>query len=200
MQSMHTVFLEMRLAKKNTLVAEGCDERDDPVPEHTMEKTNSRGDNSQGDSSQGDSSRSDTLFLSKISPKAFVVMGNVTDYSGDLITLGGKYMAKYNGYMFAEIRRATVEKYIHTGVVEPFKYSDEQRLQYQKQKEQVIKKSSVPQKTTGRVWTQKQLMDIFNELQGLFENDSESLYDGPSIIGAIQSIQEKHIPSSKKLT
>jgi len=173
-----------RLAKKNTSTA-----KDDTPSIHHDETVVSKDDSSE---------LPYNLLISPYGQKSFLVTGNLIKHGGDLLSLRGIYKPHANGYMFNYRRKQSVEKYIETGVIEIFEYTDEEKALYQQQNS--IKKEKQPSDYTKQIerkFTKYQVEQIFNELKTLFESDG--YYDYESIIEAIDLVHNKYNPKIKKI-
>lgn len=138
------------------------------------------------------------LLISPYGQKSFLVTGDLIKHGGDLLSLRGVYKPHSDGYMFNYRRKQSVEKYIETGKIEIFEYTDEEKALYQQQN--LIQKEKTPNDYTKHIerrFTKHQVEQIFNELKSLFETDG--YYDYESIIEAIDMVHNKYNPSVRKI-
>jgi hypothetical protein len=115
--------------------------------------------------------KSTDIFLTNYSEKSFVVTGNTIDHANNLGKLGGTFNESLKlgpGWIFANFRKDSVQKYIDTGIVEPTK------TQYNKQQPE----------------NNEKFKQLFKELRGAF--DGESTYDGSAIIDIIDQLEKKY--------
>ena len=110
------------------------------------------------------------IYISDYTPKSFIVLGNTLSHANNLRKLGGDIKQLNNmgqQWLFAGYRKASVQKYIDEGVVEPAKWSGESK-----------KNDKVD------------LNRMFEEFKNAFDKDSE--YTGESIIEVIESLKQKY--------
>ena len=105
--------------------------------------------------------------------KSFVVVGDTLTHSNALGTLGGKYNMNLRigkGWIFSKMRKESVEKYIATGVIEPYVYD----------KSAYGKKQAVDKDTVKK---------IFREFREAFDPDAE--YEGEVVLDVISQLEKK---------
>lgn len=115
------------------------------------------------------------LYITDYSAKSFVVMGDTLSHSGALTTLGGTFNPNLkigNGWIFAKIRKQSVENYIDTGDIVPYVYTNQDKSKY-----------NTPAPNA-------QLRAIFKEFRYAFNADEQ--YEGISIINVIYQLEEKY--------
>ena len=124
------------------------------------------------------------LYILDYSEKSFVVMGNVIKHSDALGKLGGKYTPLKIGthWMFPKIKKESVEQYIQTGEIKPYKYSEEEIAKFRERD---------AKKTTDQNDYQRSLIRLFGELKGAFDQSED--YEGSTIINVIEQLQDKYI-------
>jgi hypothetical protein len=141
------------------------------------------------------------IVILPLTEKSFLVKGNLLDHGSKLVELVGKYAPEKEGYIFANFRKQSVEHYINTGEVKPYQYTDEQKRTFS----QSIHKSTPSSYTSStsstvskeRTWSLFQLKTIFQEIRDAFESDS--YYQGDSILDVMTQIEEKYIPKPKTI-
>lgn len=125
------------------------------------------------------------LYIMDYSEKSFVVMGDVINHSNALASLGGKFC--YNlktgqGWLFTKVKKESVQKYIDTGEIVPYQYTDEEKQQFRDREAQKLQ-----QKNDDK----REMIRLFGELRGAFEPLED--YEGSSIINVIKQLQDKYI-------
>lgn len=130
------------------------------------------------------------LFILQYTPKSIVVMGNTLSHSDALVSLGGTYNTGLKigpGWVFAKIREESVQKYIDTGLVEKYVYSNTEKSKWNK--------VNTPAPPTQAV-DNKKLHTIFQQMRDAFDPNEE--YDGHNIIDVVNQLENIHLASQTK--
>nr|QBK87486.1 MAG: hypothetical protein LCMAC201_03960 [Marseillevirus LCMAC201] len=125
------------------------------------------------------------LYIMPYTDRSFVVMGETLDHSNALTLLGGKYNTNLRigqGWIFAKVREESVRKYIESGEIIPYVYTEQDQAKYNQKK--------VDTKET--VDLSKEFRNLFRELREAFDSDED--YEGKSIIEVIYQLEEKYLP------
>lgn len=123
------------------------------------------------------SGKSNGLTVADYTDKSVVVIGDTVKHSDALGKLGGKYNPGLRigpGWIFTKNRKESIEKYIETGIVEPFAYSQNFKDSFKK-----VEKSS---------FDESKIRKIFQNLREAFDIDND--YDGQSIIDVIYQLEK----------
>lgn len=126
---------------------------------------------------------SKNLFIIDYSDKSFIVKGDDTlKLSKDLENLGGKYVSLNIGYewLFASIRKESVELYIKTGTIKRYEYSKEE-----------IKKFNTNDNNCRSYYNNSKMTSFFNEFRNCFDIDKN--YSGKEIFKTINYLQEYYL-------
>jgi hypothetical protein len=121
------------------------------------------------------------LFITPYTDKSFVVLGETLEHTKALTQLGGKFNPSLKmgaGWIFSNLRQDSVRKYIDTGEIVPYVYTEQDKAKYTTQNKKVDNNNI-------------QLKVLFEELCEAFDPKCE--YEGGDIIDVIKKFQQKYL-------
>jgi len=129
------------------------------------------------------------LYITQYSEKSFVVLGDTLNHSEALVRLGGTFNPSLRigqGWIFSKNREPSVQKYIETGEIEPFRYTQEQQNVFNNNKGM----RAEPKRQEPGI-SVEYLQKMFQEFREAFDPTED--YEGESIISVIDQLREKYL-------